>query len=70
MKQTPLCQVLDMLGPDDNDLKDNILQWMIIERQHIIDAFNAGAVKELGLNVHYYDGEDYYEQNYTDENLD
>ena len=70
MKQTPLTQVYDMLGPDDIELKENILQLMVHEQQHLIDAFNAGAMKELGMNGRYFDGEDYYQQNYINEDVD
>lgn len=58
--------MLDMIPDDQPELKENCLQLLFIEQSHLVQAFNAGAIKSLGMNSNFFDGNDYYKQTYPE----
>lgn len=66
MKQTAMMMMLDMIPHDQPALRKNAMQLLFIEHSHLVQAFNAGAVQALGMNNHFFDGEEYYKKTYPE----
>lgn len=66
MRMTPIMILIEKKKNGDGISIAELNVALSMERKMIIDAFNACALEEVLNNKKYLNGEDYYEQNYSD----